>query len=89
MLSREVSRDVSKLRLRGGRGRTTSLTGDVSDLGVMTSLEMRDGGNLLADDDEFWRRNSWLRFFVTEPLAPLCKTIVSPERRYSVPTHIA
>ena len=89
MLSLEVSRDVSKLRLRGCRGRTTSLTGDVSDLGVMASLDMRDGGNLLADDDEFWRPNSWLRFFVTEPLAPLCKAIVSLEIRYSASTHIA
>ena len=69
MLSREVSREVSRLRLRGCRGRTTSLSGDVSDLGVATSLDTRDGGNLLADDDEFWRPNSWLRFFVT--LAPL------------------
>ena len=79
MLSREFSREVSKLRFRGCRGRTTSSTGEVSDRGVVTSLDTRDGGTLLADDDELCRPNSWLRAFVTGSLAPLCRTTVSLE----------
>jgi len=64
-LSREFSRAVSKLRLRGWcRGRATSSIGVMSDRGVVTSLDMRVDGDLLVDDDEFWRRNR-PRLFVT------------------------
>jgi hypothetical protein len=76
-LNREFSRAVSKLRLRGWcRSRTPSSTGVMSDRGVVASFDVRGGGNLLVDDDEFWRPNR-LRPFDTEFLVPLCKTLVS------------
>ena len=62
----EPSRIPSKLRLGGlsCRGRVPSLSCEMSDLGVVTSFEMRDDAILPIDDDEFCRPNSWLRLFV-------------------------
>lgn len=71
-LSREVSRPVSRLRLRDWcRGRTPSSVGDISDRGVVTSLDMGDDGNLPVDDDERSRPNTLPRPFVTKPLVSL------------------
>ena len=64
-LSREVSRPVSRLRLRGCRSRTPPSTGVISDRGVETSLDMGDDGSLPVDDDERSRPNALPRPFVT------------------------
>jgi hypothetical protein len=80
-LKREVSRAVSKLRLRGWcRGRTPLSTGVMSDRGDVTSFDVRGGINLLVDDDEFWRPNRWPRPFVMESFVALCKLLVSLRR---------
>ena len=48
-LSREVSRPVSRLRLRGCRRRTPSSIGEISDRAV---VDLGDDGSLPVDDDE-------------------------------------
>ena len=53
-LSREPSRDASKLRLRGwGRARLPSLSCEMSDRGVVISFDFWGDGSLLVEDDEF------------------------------------
>jgi len=75
-LSREVSRPVSRLRLRGWcRSRTPSLIGVISDRGVVTSLDM--GDSLPVDEDECSRPNTLPRPFVKKPLVSLYETQVS------------
>jgi hypothetical protein len=73
-LSREVSRPVSRLRLRGCRSRTPSSIGVISDRGVVTSLDMGDDGSLPV---EWSRPNALPRPFVTRPLVSLYETLVS------------
>lgn len=77
-LNREVSRPVSRLRLRGWcRSRTPSSIGVISDRGVVTSLDMGDDGSLPVDDDECSRPDTLPRPFVTRPLVSLYETLVS------------
>jgi hypothetical protein len=67
-LSREVSRPVSRLRLRGCRGRTAVSIGEISDRGVV---------GLGDDDDECSWPNTLPRPFVTRPLVSLYEILVS------------
>ena len=69
-LSREVSRPVSRLRLRGCRGRTAVSMGEISDRGV---VGLGDG---VSDDECSWP-NTLPRPFVTRPRVSLYGTLVS------------
>jgi hypothetical protein len=73
-LSRDVSRPVSRLRLRGCRRRTPSSIGEISDRAV---VDLGDDGSLPLDDDECSWPNTLPRPFVTRPLVSLYGTLVS------------
>ena len=73
-LSRDVSRPVSRLRLRGCRRRTLSSIGETSDRAV---VDLGDDGSLPVDYDGCSWPNTLLRPFVTRPLVSLYGTLVS------------